>query len=435
MKKAYKIESAPKSAPIEIKIILGEKQYSEVKLFKATENKNGERVPSAKPGKRWYVYFYWRNPKTDRFDIKVTFTKGINRLKTVKHRKAAGNAIVKATELALSRGWIPDQVKNKIGDSDNYSKSKTIKEALQYAFEIKSREVKEATKDDYSVRLNFFFEWLKNNNLIGLSIEKVTIEHIYRYLDFLQLEYKQPSGKGLSNTSIDNYKRALSALFTVLQHKRIIPHNFVNDIPKTKSTPVKNKPFTVSQLSDIKEEIVKSDPYLINVLSLMIYPILRPREIVRLKVEDINTKDWILGVERKNHPLGYSRIIDKLKPVIKAMELEKYPGNYHLITKYDKPAIWETKKLSSKVTLLGKRFKKILVKLGYTDNYGLYSCRHTAILDLFNNLQKKGLNEQEIIIKLMPITGHKSQTGIRNYLREIQAFIPDDHSDIYSIDI
>jgi len=72
--------------------------------------------------------------------------------------------------------------------------------------------------------------------------------------------------------------------------------------------------------------------------------------------------------------------------------------------------------------------------MGFGKDHTLYSVRHTAIWGLYNDLQKQGKNECEIVQNLMPIIGHKSEAGLRNYLREIQVVIPPDHSDIYDFD-
>ena len=177
----------------------------------------------------------------------------------------------------------------------------------------------------------------------------------------------------------------------------------------------------------------KNDPYLIDFISFIIYPLLRPREIIRLKVRDLNTKDWVMGVETKTEDYSYSRIIDKIKPIINRMDIDNMPGDYDLFTPEGKPGVWEASKESYKVGTFSRRFKKVKRKLGFGDEYGLYSFRHTAIGDLYNSLQASGMGEREILVKLMPITGHHSESGIRNYLREIKSALPPDHSEIYTI--
>ncbi len=432
MKKTYKLQSEPINEPIRIEIVLAKVKYSTPKLYAPKVLKNGKKVHAIVPGKRWYVYFYWLNPETNRKDIKIMIYKGLNRLDSLQERKSAASALIDAVKLALYQNWVPKQVR---GLEYKNEKTYSVGEALDYAYKLKVNSISEATAQDYSTRKEFFKSYLIQNGQQYIDIRQYGLNDFYRFLDWLQLEYKKPNGTTLSNTSIDNYKRSISALFTVLLHKRIIDHNFINDIPKLKSKPVKNKPFTKNEFTKVLKQIKKDDPYLINVIGLMVFALLRPREIIRLKVGDINTENWILGVERKNQSIGYSRVIEKLKPLLKEMNLDQEPKDHHLITKFDKPAVWETNKLSSKVNYFSRRFRKILKKLKFDPTYNLYSVRHTAILDLYSSLLNRGFNEQEIIFKLMPITGHKSQAGLKNYLRDIQAFIPADHSEIYTLEL
>ena len=264
----------------------------------------------------------------------------------------------------------------------------------------------------------------------------MSLQYIYSYLVYLKREYKNKrTGKGLSNTSIGNTKRVISSLFTELKNRRLIQHNFIKDIPTIKSKPIKNRPFTYNELQDIKNYLQAHDPYMISFLSFMIYPLLRPREICRLKIEDLNTRDWIIGVETKTENRSYSRIIQKMRPAIEAMKIEGLPGGYSLFTPENKPGVWETSREDSRVTYFSRqRFRKVLDAMGFGKEYSLYSVRHSAIGDLYIGKQKEGLSEREIIYQLMPLTGHKSEAGLRNYLRDIKSVLPPDHSGVYTID-
>lgn len=199
-----------------------------------------------------------------------------------------------------------------------------------------------ATRIDYEHRLDAFFTWTDLNHKSGLLLEKFTLQDFYSYMDYLELEYKNKrTGKGLSNTSIGNTKRVISSLFTELKNRRLIQHNFIKDIPTIKSKPIKNRPFTYNELQDIKKYLVVHD-----------------REICRLKIEDLNTRDWIIEVETKTENRSYSRIIQKMRPAIEAMKIEGLPGGYSLFTPENKPGIWETSREDSRVTYFSRqRFK------------------------------------------------------------------------------
>lgn len=193
MKKFPQVRIEPTAEPTFIRIILEKKQYSEPKLYKATEIINGKKVLSVKPGKRWYVWYLWRNPVNDKLDIKIKIYKGINEFKTVKERKAVGAALVKATSLALERGLNPltkevDQKK----EQDHYL---TLGSALDYALKLRSVNKKESTIADYSVRLEFFKDWARKKGYIGLPIVDFDLQKFYQYYDYLLLDYKTAKKK------------------------------------------------------------------------------------------------------------------------------------------------------------------------------------------------------------------------------------------------
>ncbi|TXK73966.1 site-specific integrase [Mesonia sp. HuA40] len=405
------------------------KPYSKISIYKP---KIDGKVTLKK---RWHVYFYWRDENTGKFKKKFQYQKGINRYKTLKEREAVAKSLKQAIESALQRGWNP-VTKNIASSKKINRKSITLEKALAYAYKILEANKAEATLNGYNFHLNRFKDWAYKNGYLGLDVKDFDIDKFYEFWDFLRFDYvNQKTKKGLSGTSINNHKRSLSSLFTILQDERFIPLNFIKQVPKVDQEPVNNKAFTVKELDDIKKYILKNDPYLLHFLRFMIYPILRPIEICRLKVGDIDIENFFLSVKTKTELLSYRRLIHKIKPTLNEMQIDKYPANYHLFTAEGKPAEWNGAKLKSRVDHFSKRFRDIKNELGYGRYYSLYSVRHTAILNLYNSLVDKGMGEQEILFKLMPLTGHRSVSGIKNYLRKHKRSIPADHSDIYTLDI
>lgn len=409
---------------------MAQKRYSEPKLF--IPRKNGR--PSVESGKRWYVYFYWRTDPQGPLSKKFTFTNKINRLQTPKERKEAGKKLVKVYSDVLDRGWNPETKSAKPVKSRRAAEM-TLEKSLKYAFSIKAQTRKGPTIEGYEFHMDRFLNWLKKEGLLGVDPRRFSIDHFYEFLDWLRFEYVNSKTKNpLSGSSVNNHKASLSALFTAMKNERLIDTNFIKGIPKVDEDPVNNKAFSVEDIRKIKRELEKEDPYLIHFISFMLYPLLRPREICRLKVKDINTESGFLSVKTKTDRLSHRRIIDKMKPTINAMKLKGAPGDFHLFSNLDKPKDWSDRKLKGRANHFGIRFKKIKDKLGYGREYGLYSFRHTAILDLYNSMVSQGMGEQEILFKLMPITQHRSVEGIKNYLRHHKQSIPPDHSDIYTLE-
>ena len=62
-------------------------------------------------------------------------------------------------------------------------------------------------------------------------------------------------------------------------------------------------------------------------------------------------------------------------------------------------------------------------------DYGLYSFRHTYITKLYRELIKS-YSPFEAKSRLMLITGHSSMTALEKYLRDIDAELPQDYSEL-----
>ncbi len=430
MEKERKEENLPTSLPIYIDICMAKKRFSKPKLF--IPRVNGK--PSVLPGKYWYVSFYWRTDPNGRLDKKFMFNKNLNRLATAKERRAAGLQLCSAYERMLERGWNPVTKQNKPEEKLKH-RARTVENALKFAVEIKKKNRKNTTSSSYEQHLNRFLEWAKIEGFFGMEISKFTLDNFYDFFDWLRDDYQnEKTGLNLSGTSINNHKRSLSALFSTLKNERIIPVNFIKDIPDVDQSPVNNKAFTLEELKAIKKKLEVEDPYLIHFISFMLYSILRPREICRLRVKDIDKKQTFLSVETKTELLSTRRIIERLKPTLEAMDIKNSPGDYHIFSNMNRPRDWSEVNLKSRVDHFGERFRKIKTEMGFGREYSLYSFRHTTIMDLFHSLQRKGLGEQEILFELMPITMHKSVAGIKNYLRQHRKSIPPDHSDIYTLE-
>lgn len=110
-------------------------------------------------GNRWYVYFYRRTDPTKELDNKFTHTRGVNRLKTVKERRAAGNELKDAYRDALEREWNPE-TETAAPEKSRRGSIMTLGKAMEYAFDIKKKGEKKApTLTGYEFHMNRFLDW------------------------------------------------------------------------------------------------------------------------------------------------------------------------------------------------------------------------------------------------------------------------------------
>ncbi|WP_435415028.1 tyrosine-type recombinase/integrase [Polaribacter aestuariivivens] len=394
--------------------------YTKPKIFIPTKIVDGKKVPTIEKGKYWYVYYYYRNPVTGVLE-KYIEKQGINRIKTITERKRAIKNLQKAVLLYLQKGYNPfEDLKESLVDKENF----TMQEAFKIAIEEKSKVWSIATKKGNIIIFNLFTNWLQKNNLLNEDIKKLTKRHVILFLNSLKV----------NPTTRNSYRRIISSVIGQLVADEIIQTNFVNSIPKLKETPVKNKAFTKQEITNIKNYLLKEDPYLYTFIKFVMYGFMRPVEVTRIQIKDINLTRNIIQIKSKTETTATIYITSQLKETIAAMQLENYNKTDFLFTKFFKPGKWETETEKAKPNFFTNRFKKVKEQLGFGKEYGIYSFRHSSAVDLFTSYIKQGLTDLEARHKMMPITRHKSIDSLNKYLRGIGASLPKDYSDDYTLD-
>ena len=416
--------NVPTDIPTKIEIHVMETLYSEVKLHKTLVNKK----PAIIPGKSWYVYYYFRNPETGKMQKFMDSCK-INKYKNIDERTAWGKAWVKSYTELLQSGFNPfTNIGLKSEKVDAFEvKTYTITTALDYAFDNLKGNWEAATTSDYKTRLGLFKNWLIDNKIENLEVLEFKDLHFISFMNWLV----HPDGRNVGKTSQDNYKRCLSSLFSKLIKDKIIVKNPV-DFQTSKDEPIKNTPFTGYEVLQIKNYLLENDLQLYHFIVFVIYEFLRPREIIRLTCGDFNLKEKYLYVKTKTDRKKVKKLIGPTMEFLNSINVNSQPEKAHLFTASGTFEIWEASE-KTKVDHFGYRFRTVKKKLNFNVDYGIYSFRHTAALDLYNSFIKSGMMHREAVMKLMPIIGHKNESTTEKYLREVQEMLPKDYGEFYTL--
>jgi len=417
--KVYFIKTVPTNVPVKHIIKLMQKQYSLPKIY---ITRDAEKKPMVGPGNNWYVYYYYRDPGNNKMK-KFICKYGINRLKTVSERKEYGKQIVEALNNLLERGYNPFLKEGLPTNTFDNEVTYTLTEAVNYVLVQKSKRLKTASIKDYNFRLGHFLDWSKSVGIQNNDINQINKKHIIGFLNTLEL----------SNTSVNNYKRALSAIFGYLSKEGIINTNIAKELPTLKSKPKKNTPFTPKQIQTITNHLKQTDPYMVDFIKFVFYGFLRISEIIRLQPKNIDLENNVYRVETKSDVFKTKVLVPQLKEVVlKYMQPDKAYKDEYLFTNNDKIENWQATE-KTKTDHFRKRFKKAKKHLGFNEHYGLYSFRHSAAIDNYNHYKKQGLNDYEIINKLVIIIGHSGPEVTRKYLRDVQANLPKQYGNNFSV--
>ena len=420
------------------------KQFSEPKIFTGGvdllnwHNLTLEQQEKAL-SKRWYVYFSYRDPETKRLVRQMNIHWGANEFKSKEERIKYLKVVRIKVLAALNLGFNPYSENQPLYDKHwelshaksssktviqkpkpNLPEAKSVDYTIEKAFEIgleqKKAMMSYSSFTKYRSRISSFMSWLSNL----YDIEKAGIESVVKsdIMKFLNETLIRTSPRNRNNTRTD-----ISSLFQLLEDNDILKENFVKKINVLKAVPVRNKTYTLDQQVELFKHLRINDPVLLLFVKFISYNFLRPIEVCRLKVKDIDLAQKKLYVRAKNKPVK-TKIIPEI--LIKDLNIAHLSGENLLFTPDALGGEWDANE-GSRRDHFTKRFKKVKDQFELGSEYGLYSFRHTFITKLYQEFAAT-MSPSETKGKLMLITGHTTLKALEAYLRDLDAVMPEDYS-------
>lgn len=399
--------------------------------------------------KEWYVYYSYRDPKTENLKRQPNIKAGANRYKTKSERlsflrvmqqsllellragfnpysdnsllekKFFGKDIPEGKPITNTPNHTEEQPKlNKIEVAETELDVISVSEAFKKGLQIKKSTLGTSTFTRYVSRINQFEKWLIKKELVDKPIAVVTKKIVIEYLNSV-LEVTSPRNR-------NNARGVISSLFNTLEDNEIIAENFVKKINVLKAKTKRNKTYTPKQEKDIYEYMGQHDPILLLFVQFVSYNFLRPIEVCRLRIEDIDIEDRKIYLKAKNKLVKIKIIPEML--LAKIPDLSKMNKKDFLFTPDKIGGEWDADE-NNKRDRFSKRFKVVKDHFGLGVDYGLYSFRHTFITKLYREIRKK-YSVFESKSRLMSITGHTTMVALEQYLRDIDAELPEDYSEL-----
>ncbi|TDE07830.1 tyrosine-type recombinase/integrase [Flavobacterium sandaracinum] len=398
--------------------------------------------------KEWYLYYSFRDSKTKKLVRQSNIKAGVNLLKT-KEERVECLEILKINLLhLLRRGFDPNEKNTALINevlkiektvepevtfpataiAPQASETKievpvisiphemTIREAFDFGLKIKAKVINKTSYSGLQGRINRFLKWL---DLDGSSINGISTLDKKTIINYLNLVLENTSARNRNNTRID-----LSSLVTVLVDNEIIKDNIVTSINTLKSTPERNKTYSTNQEIALLKYLQENDEILLLFIQFIYYNFLRPVEVCRLKIGDLDLKGKKLFVRAKNKAVKIKIIPQKLIDLLP--DISKMNSTDYLFTPTQIGGEWDAEEKNRR-DHFSKRFRTVKDQFQLGKDYGLYSFRHTSITNLYKELNKT-LTPFETKSTLMQITGHQTMEALEKYLRDIDAALPEDYS-------
>lgn len=357
--------------------------------------------------KRWCIEYYYLHPDTLKFERHRVWVSSKLKTRTARYADIKQERDTLTQKLAC--GYSPYQItETRI----------TIQQALTKIIELKTPYLGKRAKSDYKSITKNFCDWLIKKELQHLTprqLNKATVQH---YVDSFALQ-------GISKVTYNNRVATLKTLF-----KQLVLRDYadINVFEKIQMLPPNEAPIiriTALEKEKIKTHLTCVHPELWLIAQLIYYSFIRPAEICRLKLKDIDfDKNLIfinsqLSKNKKNQTVivpGF--LIEQLKEKgYHLLNLEWYlVSNYRLL----KPGL-----IPIAPTRIAEAWNVFVKKgLGITKN--IYHFKHTGAGELFEagadarNIQKQlrhhSLDETQVYLEKF---SNRPNENLRQYFKPV----------------
>lgn len=364
--------------------------------------------------KRWYVSYYYLDPKTNKY-VRFKEYGTLSKIHNVKDRRISLYALLQARTILLEKGYSPFDQYDKETMLDTVGLLlNSVNDCIDKVLKHKKLHLSETSIKPYTSNIENFRRYLEKRNLTNHKPDEINKRHIMDYLDFRTFNDKI-SGRTRNNLLID-----IKTLFSTMIDLDLIKENPAIRIKKVKQITEKNEYFQPNDLERLNEWLEVNNEYLLYFTKFIFHAFLRPVEICRLQIKDIDLVNMVIELPASKTKAGVAqsvKIMNVLKPYIENMNLHLYPKDYYLFSAYKKPSLKPTTR-----DYFTDKFNKAKKALGFGKNHTMYGLKHTGICLLLQN----GASELDV----KKYSRHASE-AFQSYIRYYNMQQPKDLSEFF----
>ncbi len=364
--------------------------------------------------KQWFIYYSYRDPssgKMKRFRIYDGFSK---------HRSAAGKMqhghdLLESLKEKLLSGWSPFEDRSRMVYSDDlvykevsnkYGRMRSNGKTFNYYINtyLKSQTgVRPSTYTTYKSKFRVFQEYLKKQNIEDNHIHEFGKQMAVEFNIYLKRERK------LTAKSINQYNILMRSFYKWLLKNAHVKANPFEGIKTLRVNTKKPRIYTTPYIKIITNWAGQHDKQLLLAIRIIFNCLIRPGELRRLQIKDVNLESGQIIVPADVAKNGKHRVVDVPDYVVEELinlRFDLYPHTHYIIGHENRPGI----RMLSKNNLYN-RFVRMRKATGIPRDFILYAFKHTGMVEL----KKAGVDWLEIKNQ----AGHHSLDQVIQYTTEL----------------
>lgn len=316
-------------------------------------------------GKECYVAYYVLNPYSNTLVRKKI---KLNHIRQAHERSRYANALIHSINDKLYDGWNPF-----LDDSGSGVSCPSLRSAVDKFMLLKSSSLRPDSLRCYRSYVSLFSSWLDDTGWSVKPVALFTSDMAARYMRFVE------SHSHLSGKTFNNYLRFQSTLFLYFADNGWIKDNPFGRIQRKRSDPkVRSVIPPVDRARILDYFRLSETPSFVWVMMLCYRLFVRPKEIMMLRIRDIDFAEGLLTVPSsvaKNHHsrtlavpddiMCFFRTLSGLDPSLYIFSSGYVPGTRMLYTRD-----------------VGRTWSVMRSALGLPDSYQFYSLKDTGITEM-----------------------------------------------------
>lgn len=325
-------------------------------------------------GKEWYISYSVRDPFTSKLK---RIRKKVNYIKCVKQRLSVSKRLIQEINTKLMLGWNP------LVENIAPRAYAPMFDILDLFLSVKSKEMEKESMRCYSSYVKIIKNWLSKQGYDNRTyVSCFNFETATTFLTDLDADPR------ISARTYNNYLVFCRTLFNWLCERSYIRDNPFSAFKKKsrKLTKKTRRPLSENEVQRLFDYLEKENKEYLVMCMLCYYCFMRPKEIVLLKVSDIDIDKQVVNVRAeiaKNDNDSVRTIPDAMISIIKALKLPKH-GNDYLFSDGPGYTFKPGKKLLSSRKMAKYWSDHIRPALNYDMEIQFYSLKDTGITSMIN---------------------------------------------------
>jgi integrase len=310
----------------------------------------------------WYVYYSYKHPVTQKFE-RFKESTDLNKKDNIPFREVIAQQIVDLINEELKKGFNPfnsEKVRVKYG-LDTMSAPESIQIPIRKpepslpvltTIDLAKHQIQLIVNawgktESYSQTMTYrqmntrFKKYLNSTCSLDITLSEIDYDFASNFQLYLKAHMKLApktvnttiSHVGMFFDELKTKKKITDNPFRTLEHVSKKSYRGIQiDLDNEDSDFI---PFTSVELDTVFKYLANNARHLLRFFGLTYWGFMRPVEITRLQISDIDLIAGTIRVKKpdaKNKSSAYVQILQPMRVLLEEMNLEKYPSNFYLFT-------------------------------------------------------------------------------------------------------